>query len=1831
MASAADRLVELSRSRKYLRQRVTRISNIVEGGNVNLTPSKRQSYTEILNSIRHELPLVNREIYSITKEEDDDTDDDQAFDAEEAYEERIIYTLQCLREIENDHLPLQGNGDPHRFNKLKLPEVNLPEFSNDKNDNLERFFYSFESIIGKHSLSSYEKFVYLKGQLKKAPLTLIESLDIDDQNYPKAKELLTQAFASPLTQKFDLIKRLTELRLSNQGDPYLYIGELRNIQSAIGKLNIDIDTIVQYFAWTGLNSRFQDQLVQITNSSKPSLSQITDRFFDATERYAKINNSNKRTENNHYSFSERKSDVKTISNAINVKEKPKITCNLCLGDGKDNIDHIMKNCPIYVTPHDKYRKLKDLNFCTKCSFKNHQTKDCKFKFTSPCRMCKGNHMSFLCLKNSNRNNTDSTHNQMSITKVLRCNSNNDTVLLPSFTVDIVSDDDRTKIRVLKDSGSQRNFVLESTANKLQLPVKENNIELVIQGFNTSKNLKTKIVTVPLFINDSVCTVDAVVVPDINISINSKNLNKVTNEFNIKGYRLADSWLSESDVVDGFEMILGVESDLLLQTETEVFGVDNCKSSFLNSKLGVLLLGNINYLIDNLKYLPDISVNNITEQVVDNNEITVCMNYELTKNETDTLETADDKYLTETVNRVLNYDCLENVTESSQINDEIVKYITDNCERASDGRIIMPLPWNSESKHLLGRNFNLSKQILSSNLKKLQKTDRLEMYDKVFKEQENLGIVERIENVEDYIKDNPDCSFLPHMGVFKMSRSTTKCRIVYLSNLCEKSNSQPNAVSHNQALEAGPCLNHKLSSNIIHARFDRYLLTFDLTKAFLCIGLRECDQNKLLCLWYKSVEKGDFSLIAYKNKRLSFGLRPSPTILMLTLNRILMEDIDNDSTDIVELKRLIYNGIYMDNGCISSNDEDYLRFAYDNLNSIFEPYKFSLQQFVTNSASLQENIDITLQCETDDDTRFFGMNWQRSTDKLNPYRVQLDLNADTKRKILSSLNSIYDLFGIYTPILNRAKLFFHGIQTDTTLNWDTRIPESTRLEWSKICKQLNNTPVVSIDRCVGPRDGTYDVIAFSDASTAIYGTVVYLKDVNSGSVSFLTARNRVVNTRLRKKTVPSLEFQGITLATEVIIDLFNELTSSRNVIPITIRNLYVYTDSMVCLHWIRGFFQNYEKMSKRSVFVVNRLKTISDNCNTHPVTFKFTAGNQNPADYVTRISSYRTLMDTNYYSGPEFISGEIDVSDLDVYVNNSNLEPEQVIDKSVDSSVAAVITAVNPTEPLISHDRYSSFRKFTNVYANVLKFVDKLKSKILKNNNKNDEQNFTERATDLLIKEDQSKHFPEVVRYFSSPSKNVNKIPNLVLQLNLFMNEHGIIVVRGKFNSNYPILLHNKSILSNLIIRDIHINICHAGVYSVLNELRKTFWLLKAFSTVRKMLKSCFTCKRINGRPIKLNQNAYREFRADPVKIPFSNVFLDYIGPFKVKTDNKVNKVWLLIITCNWTRAVNLKICYSADVDEFLRNIQIHVFEYGLFRKCISDLGSQITAGTKIIANYLEEPVTRNFFESQGINSISFEQYAKGNSSLGSLVENCVKQTKNLIYKSISKNILEFKQFQLLISKVICMVNRRPIAFKDSLRASDCSTNLPSAITPESLLRGYDVTTVNIMPQTNSTSIDDVDPDYVNNAAGEIRDNYISFRKINARLCEIYHSEFLSQLMAQSIDIKDRYKPVNHKTLVVGDIVSIVEPNTKQVNYPLGIVTKIEVNSLNEVTAATVMKGNTREKTYRHVSSLIPLMRRNECNDDVSDDAQAEPEPESKTKRTRREAAQECIKKLRYCF
>ena len=291
------------------------------------------------------------------------------------------------------------------------------------------------------------------------------------------------------------------------------------------------------------------------------------------------------------------------------------------------------------------------------------------------------------------------------------------------------------------------------------------------------------------------------------------------------------------------------------------------------------------------------------------------------------------------------------------------------------------------------------------------------------------------------------------------------------------------------------------------------------------------------------------------------------------------------------------------------------------------------------------------------------------------------------------------------------------------------------------------------------------------------------------------------------------------------------------------------------------------------------------------------------------------------------------------------------------------------------------------------------------------------------------------------------------------------------------------------------------------------------------------------------------------------------------------------------------------------------------------MGSQLVAGANRISDLIKDTETQLFFEERNMKSIKFDHYFKGCNELGSLVEICMKLTKRLIHGSIRNNVLDLIDFQFIVAQTVHLVNKRPIAFKESLRGRN--DEAPSPITPEILLKGYDLASIDIVPSSEPGS--DSDWRHGSSPIDHIRESFAKLNKVRNYLSEIYQSEFLAKLTSDAVSSKERYKPVRHQELKKGDIVLLNDGYLKAAHYPLGIVKEVFKNQLNEVTGVLVMKGGTREAVKRHVSSIIPLLDNNEDDLLPSGESKSETEHHSDERRSKRESAVSSSRKTAKLF
>ena len=732
IALANEELTILTRSRGFLRSRATRLINGI-GQNVSaLSQTVKFDNIEKLTFFKKELDDMNKAIFPLyIKTQVDDVDLRAKIFEEEKYDDEILACISALRSPPNasdqgDNTQNQSGFDPR--NRLSLPKIPLPQFSNHETEDIQNFLKSFEYILEKQNLNSFEKFMYLRGQLSGSARAIIESIDMKDRSYESAKQLLIDAFDDKQKAKNTVIKRLVSLNLSSSNNSFSYIGEMKTVLNDIESNKITVADISQYFVWNSLDKKFQNHLTHITNKATPTLDDIKTNIWEANNRYIKENVNYSKDSSRSFEKKVKSKDTlekenpKTVSMAIGVKQE--LICKLCQKSGKDS-KHDFRKCINFDTPQKRIAQIKLLKGCCKCGWLNHQANKCTYTFNSNCRKCEGKHMSYLCIDDKKKPKGKTSANSveveegnssgeseveeeqtvdisLSVVEALPA-AQPESIVLPTFTVKL--DENSAPIRAFRDTGCMKNFIRTDVANQFNLPVVKSNVELKISGFNSERKIKTKIVKVPILLNNSKYDIDAVCIDNINTKFVAKGIDKVVSKFESRGYKIADEELKHSNAVGNIKFILGAETDYVLPMNFIRYG-NSEPSTYIETPVGVMFTGKLPKMIENLDYVIE-SKDTISFSCSD--EIKHAVEEHSSLHDFSCENVIDDQLLFNKMH-VMPPSEHDN-PEETDTNLKLIDYIMESAERDDNGRMIMPILWNSKTCHLLSKNYHLAKSIL----------------------------------------------------------------------------------------------------------------------------------------------------------------------------------------------------------------------------------------------------------------------------------------------------------------------------------------------------------------------------------------------------------------------------------------------------------------------------------------------------------------------------------------------------------------------------------------------------------------------------------------------------------------------------------------------------------------------------------------------------------------------------------------------------------------------------------------------------------------------------------------------------------------------------------------------------------------------------------------------------------------------------------------------------------------------------------------------------------------------------------------------------------------
>ncbi|XP_055714973.1 uncharacterized protein LOC129809183 [Phlebotomus papatasi] len=991
--------------------------------------------------------------------------------------------------------------------------------------------------------------------------------------------------------------------------------------------------------------------------------------------------------------------------------------------------------------------------------------------------------------------------------------------------------------------------------------------------------------------------------------------------------------------------------------------------------------------------------------------------------------------------------------------DVEEFFTSTTTRNSEGRYVVRLPLNDNIKHLGNNRFSSVKQLLYLE-KRLNKNEELKQeYSKVIEEYLQLGIVELVPHDE----LNLPSFYLPHHCVVKEHSTTTKVRIVF--NASAKSQT---GLSLNDCLKVGPIVQPTLVTILWRFRLHQFALTCDITKMYLQIQLHSSDRDFQRFVWRK--DSSD-TIKDYRFRTVCFGVASSPFLATRAINQL----ADDEGNKFPLAAAPIKSNFYVDDGLISVPDQGTLFELKQQLIQIMDCACIKLAKFRTNCDDLKEmssndQNDLTF---SDHTVKTLGMIWNPELDTFQ-YKVSLPVQSTevSKRQMLSTLARIFDPIGLINPIVVVAKMLLQEAWSYKDINWDTPVPTDLQRKWSAFMQDLPGVETLRIPRWVSEVSSpvSMELHAFSDASTLGYGAALFLVSVDSNghrSSRILTAKSGI--TPLKPKdsatvalTIPKAELCGAVMATKLMEQVSQSLEISKR---------FFWSDATVIL------YQLHSPSEKREKFVRNRVHEILKSSEAKD--WRYVPTKENPADLLSRGSSSSQLIKSDmWWLGPSWLREseerwppKFDVLCLPPIHDRTNIGCVNIAVQNNDF--------MSIYEKLIS--RVSSFRRMQRSLAFIVRAVSLFKQKL------------TSKSSEPL-------HGPLTLGEL-----------RFIRQLRPFVDDDGVIRIGGRlenspesYDMRHPRLLP-KGKLAELIAKQFHADLLHAGPQLLLAGLRQKFWPLGGRNLTRKVSRECVRCVKVDPPTQEQLMTGLRK--------------------------GTTTKAYIALFVCMSTKALHLELVSSLTTEAFIASLRRFVARRGIPSHIFSDNGTTFVGADRELKNLLtssasQEEIT-TFLSTLEVQWVFQPPRAPHH---GGLWEAAVRSCKYHLKRILGQTPLNYEEMCTVLCQVEAVLNSRPIIPVSS------SVDDPPYITPGHFLLGA--------PPAQLP-----DPTLYHLPINHL-DRWQLCQKLQQDFTKRWKKEYLHALQIRSKWSKE------YSNLEVGDVVLFMEDQMPSTQWPMGIITQV---------------------------------------------------------------------------
>ncbi|GFS97487.1 integrase catalytic domain-containing protein [Trichonephila clavipes] len=505
------------------------------------------------------------------------------------------------------------------------------------------------------------------------------------------------------------------------------------------------------------------------------------------------------------------------------------------------------------------------------------------------------------------------------------------------------------------------------------------------------------------------------------------------------------------------------------------------------------------------------------------------------------------------------------TEASLCQDHFVRIHRRNCE----GRYVVSMALNKDPS-CLGNFKDIAIRRLNSLWKRLSReSSYLSLYAEFLKEYEELGHLERV--VES--SEPPTHYYIPHHGVLRPEKLTTKLRIVF-----NGSSPTTTGISLHDILLKGE-VKEDVFQIISRFRRHKFAFTTDIQKMYRQILINPDQQNLQRIIWKHGP---DAEILTYRLKTVTYGLSNAPFLAIRTLQQLAK---DEKSRFPLASETLLYD-TYMDDIVSGAPDLETAQQLQSQLKDALQSCGMNFHKWSSNSpellnSSLSSDVEHSFSTDIDLSLKTLGISWKPFEDCF-VFKVSVSAkHIYTKREVLSVIAKLYDPLGFLCPVIAKAKVFLQQLW-QCKLDWDDVLPNSIANEWREFVTTLKCIEEVKINRFIMADNNVRIVLqGFADPSEAAYGAVVYLQCfLHNGvaKVSILASKSRVAP--IRVISIPRLELCACVLLAQLAKKI-------RSTLRLNISDIVLHTDSTIALAWLNT------PANRLKTFVANRVAKVQE--------------------------------------------------------------------------------------------------------------------------------------------------------------------------------------------------------------------------------------------------------------------------------------------------------------------------------------------------------------------------------------------------------------------------------------------------------------------------------------------------------------------------------------------------------------------------------------------------------------------------------------------------------------